>query len=87
MRCFGMLIDGRAQPTGLRQRGREATMLLVLNGHHDLVTFTLPSCPGGNTWTRVIDTNIPEDEETTTFKSGDSYGVTSRSLLLFALSE
>jgi glycogen operon protein len=87
MRCFGMLIDGRAQPTGVRQRGREATMLLVLNGHHDVVTFKLPSCPGGNTWTRVIDTNIPEDEETTTFKSGDAYEVTARSLLLFALSE
>ena len=26
-RCFGMLIDGRAQPTGIRQRGKDATML------------------------------------------------------------
>ena len=37
MRCFGMLMDGRAQTTGVRQRGTEATMLLVLNAHHDLV--------------------------------------------------
>jgi len=49
MRCFGMLIDGRARPTGVRQRGTEATMLLVFNAHHDLVEFTPPSCPGGNT--------------------------------------
>ncbi len=30
MRCFGMLMDGRARPTGVRQLGTEATMLLVL---------------------------------------------------------
>src|ERR1700694_5338639 len=42
MRCFGMLMDGRARPTGLRQRGTEATILLALNAHHDLVEFTLP---------------------------------------------
>ncbi|MCU1294564.1 MAG: glycogen debranching protein GlgX, partial [Bryobacterales bacterium] len=42
MRCFGMLLDGRAQPTGIRQRGREATLLLIFNSHHDLVNFTLP---------------------------------------------
>src|SRR6185437_9860081 len=29
MRCFGMLIDGRAQTTGVRQRGKEATLLIV----------------------------------------------------------
>jgi glycogen operon protein len=87
MRCFGMLIDGRAQPTGLRQRGTEATMLLVLNGHFDLVEFTLPSAPGGDTWARLIDTNVPDDQDTPSFKTGESYGVTARSLLLFALSE
>jgi glycogen operon protein len=71
----------------LRQRGTEATMLLVLNGHFDLVEFTLPPAPGGNTWTRLIDTNVPDDPETPSFKTGESYGVTARSLLLFALSE
>jgi isoamylase len=86
-RCFGMLMDGRAQPTGLRQRGTEATMLLVLNGYHDVVKFTLPACPGGDTWTRVIDTNVPDEAEAPRFKSGDSYDVTARSLLLFALSQ
>lgn len=27
MRCFGMLMDGRARPTGVPQRGTEATLL------------------------------------------------------------
>jgi glycogen operon protein len=85
MRCFGMLIDGRAQPTGVRQRGTEATMLLVLNAHHDLVQFKLPEAPGGTGWRLLIDTNVPENGAEPDFSVGDEYGVTGRSLLLFAL--
>jgi glycogen operon protein len=85
MRCFGMLVDGRAQPTGVRQRGAEATMLLVLNSHHDLVQFRLPEAPGGAGWRLLIDTNLPENGEVHDFAVGDEYGVTGRSLLLFAL--
>jgi isoamylase len=87
MHCFGMLMDGRARPTGVRQRGTEATMLLVLNSHHDLVEFTLPTYPGGNTWKAVLDTNIPDNEPGASIASTDRYAVTGRSLLLFALSE
>ena len=86
MRCFGMLIDGRARPTGVRQRGTEATMLLVLNAHHDLVQFTLPSQAGGESWRLLIDTNVPDSDAQPDFKVGDVYGVTGRSLLLLALS-
>jgi isoamylase len=85
MRCFGMLLDGRAQVTGIRQRGKQATLLIVINDHHDLVEFTLPECPGGDTWSLLIDTNITDNSEEGCFKVGDSYGVTARSLLLFAL--
>src|SRR6266404_1378879 len=85
MRCFGMLMDGRAQSTGVRQRGKNATMLLVINGHHELVEFTLPECPGGCRWTRLIDTNVPEDSEEPSFETGQKYGVTARSVLFFVL--
>jgi isoamylase len=85
MRCFGMLLDGRAQVTGIRQRGRQATLLIVINDHHDLVEFTLPECPGGDTWSLLIDTNITDNSEQGKFKVGDAYGVTARSLLVFAL--
>jgi isoamylase len=87
MQCFGMLMDGRARPTGLRQRGTEATMLMVLNAHHDLVEFVLPVCQGGDTWTLVLDTNLALDAIPGKFASLHKYGVTGRSLLLFALSE
>ena len=85
MRCFGMLLDGRAQSTGIRQRGREATMLLIINDHDDLVQFTLPEYPGGDSWRLLIDTNFEDESAAGKFKPGVSYGVTGRSLLLFAL--
>jgi isoamylase len=85
MLCFGMLMDGRAQPTGLRQRGTEATLLLILNSHHDLVNFTLPKHGTGHSWSVLIDTNLPSLEDQTAFETGAAYGVTGRSLLLFAL--
>jgi glycogen operon protein len=84
-RCFGMLIDGRAQATGIRQRGVEATLLLVMNAHHDVVLFTLPECQGGSEWELLVDTNKPELEEGSTFRTGDAYETTGRSLLLYAL--
>ena len=46
-RCFGMLLDGRAQESGIKRRGSDATLLLVYNAHYDVVNFTLPAVPEG----------------------------------------
>jgi isoamylase len=83
MRCFGMMMDGRARPSGVRQRGTEAAMLLVMNSHHDLVEFTLPECPGGRFWSLEIDTNITDEPAKFRGETGDVYGMTGRSLALF----
>lgn len=85
MRCFGMLMDGRAQATGIRQRGQDETLLLVMNAHHDLVGFTLPAVAEGAGWERLIDTNLPDESEGASLAFGDRYDVTGRSLLLFRL--
>ena len=85
MRCFGMLLDGRARPTGLRQRGTEATLLLLFNAHHDFVEFTLPAYPYGRAWQLLLDTNIPDRQVGCLGAAGDRYGLTARSLALFAL--
>jgi glycogen operon protein len=85
MRCFGMLIDGRAQTSGVRQRGKEATLLLVINDHSDLVNFTLPEAVGGSCWSLLVDTNVEDNNEEGSFETGAAYGVTARSLLLFQL--
>ncbi|HEX8590975.1 glycogen debranching protein GlgX [Pseudomonas sp.] len=84
-RCLGMLLDGRAQETGIRRRGSEATLLLLVNSHHDGVNFTLPEVPEGLNWTSLIDTNQPEISGKDVFEFGSEYTVTPRSLLLFKL--
>jgi glycogen operon protein len=86
MRCFGMLIDGRAQPTGIKKRGDDATMLLIFNGAADGVNFTLPECPGGTAWTLLIDTN-QTNVEVADFKTGEIYVATGRSALVFSLQQ
>jgi isoamylase len=60
-------------------------LLLVLNAHHDLVEFTLPETAGGREWSLLVDTNLAEIADTSNFVTGDSYGSTGRSVLLFAL--
>jgi glycogen operon protein len=84
-RCLGMLLDGRAQPTGIPRAGMDATTLLVVNAHHDVVRFRLPEVTGGRSWRCLLDTNVPKRTETPRFASRRVYEVTGRSLLLFAL--
>jgi glycogen operon protein len=86
-RCMGVLLDGRAQATGIVQRGNDATLLMVLNAHHDVVEFVLPEVVGGRDWRLLIDTNLT-DEDTAgepAFAFEHPYKVTGRSLLLFEL--
>jgi isoamylase len=83
-KCFGMVLDGRAQATGIKKRGIDRAVLLVFNAHYDLVKFTLPDGPGGAGWVRLIDTNVDEAKEEF-FNAGDIYDVTARSMLMFAL--
>ena len=87
-KCLGVVFDGRAQATGIRKRGSDATMLLVVNSHHDVVLFTLPRVAAGRAWLRLIDTNLDHVEEeidAVRLKFGHVYNVTGRSLLLFRL--
>jgi glycogen operon protein len=81
-RCLGVLLDGRAQPTGIRRRGTDVTLLLVINAHHDVVNFKLIEVTGGSAWMLRIDTNQPELEDPMMFPFGAEYQVTGRSLLL-----
>jgi glycogen operon protein len=85
MRCFGMLMDGRAQESGIRRRGRAATLLFVLNAYYDVVQFTLPNCTDGQHWKLLFDTNTPDATREAPFDIGDVYDVTARSCLLLRL--
>jgi isoamylase len=85
--CFGLMLDGRAQPSGIRRRGEDATLLLVFNGWHDVVEFTLPEGEAGQ-WRLLVDTNLDQlgdKAEERLFDPQHIYTVTGRSLLLFEL--
>ena len=78
--------DGRPRAGDRDQRrSLDATALLVLNAHHDVVTFTLPEGVGGCYWRRLLDTNVPDLNSASRIASGDEYQITGRSLVLFAL--
>jgi isoamylase len=85
IRCFGMLLDGRAQASGIRQRGQEVTLLIVFNSWQDVVKFKLPEAPEGRQWSLLLDANMPELPEGTPFDFGHEYEVTGRSLLVLEL--
>jgi glycogen operon protein len=86
-RCFGMLLDGRAQTSGIRKRGEEATLLIIFNPWQDVVKFKLPPASGGDGWKLLADTNFPDSTEEPRFPIGHEYEVTGRSLLLFGLNQ
>src|SRR6195256_2029182 len=85
-RSLGVLLDGRAQPTGIRRRGTDLTLLLIMNAHHEAVVFKLPRVVGGRDWRRLLDTNQPDPSRPKPFEFVHDYVVTGRSLLLFKLS-
>jgi isoamylase len=84
-RCLGVLLDGRAQETGIRRVGSDSTLLIVMNSHADVVPFSLPGAMGGSRWVRLIDTYDPEGEALALRDFGHVYNVAGRSLLLFVL--
>src|SRR5690606_37963824 len=84
-RCLGMLMDGRAQATGIRRPGADATLLLILNAHDGVVNFCLPEVAQGCAWTCLIDTNRPTQFTEESYTFNHEFVVTNRSLLLFVL--
>jgi isoamylase len=84
-RCFGMLLDGRAQPTGIRRKGQDRTLLLMVNAHHETVPFVLPSVPGGKRWRLLVDTNEAVEFHRPISQAGGAVDVSGRSLALWEL--
>ena len=84
-KCVGLVLDGRAQTTGIKRRGGDRTVLWIVNASHTVVKFKLPEVTDGMIWRLLIDTNQPELEEPPLFDFGEVYEVTARSTLLLEL--
>jgi isoamylase len=80
-----MLIDGHAQKTGLRKRGADASMLIVMNSFEGPVDFKLPKFEDSEAWTLLADTNIEDCRSGEDSAIVSTYQVTGRSLLLLAV--
>ncbi len=85
LHCFGMLLDGRAQASAIRQRGHEATLLLIFNANPAGVDFHLPKCNGGGDWRLIVDTAKDEAPEPILCPPGTECPVGTRSLVVFVL--
>ena len=82
---LGVLLDGRAQATGIRRRGSDRTLLLYFNAYHGAVVMHLPEVSGGQGWVRLLDTNQPDASESDVFGFAQNYEVTGRSVVMFKL--
>ena len=85
VRCFAMLMDGRAKVSGIRRAGTDATLLMILNSFHDVLEFTMPPCSGGAHWQLLLDTNRPAMTSGRAYAIGNACDVTGRSLMMFRL--
>jgi glycogen operon protein len=83
--CLGIILDGRAQPSGIHRRGGDATLLIIFNAHHEPIDFTLPEVAQGCCWLRLLDTNSPQDELHDAYEFGKEFVATERSVALFKL--
>ncbi len=83
LRCFGMLLDGSAPVSSIPRRGTDTSVLLVFNGWHEGVEFTLPPLANGDRWLRLFDTAL-DPQEADALPPGHAYVVTGRSVLALA---
>jgi len=89
MKCFGLVLDGRASVSNIRKPASDVTLLVVFNSHHDVVNFVLPEIPPNvgrdADWISLVDTNAPPRDSLPRINAGATYVVSPHSLLLFAL--
>lgn len=83
--CFGRLIDGRAQPSGIVHRADDATVLLIFNQTAETVPFSAPEVAGGSQWRVLIDTAHPRAEGLPGHHTGEVIPIVGSSLQMWIL--
>ena len=82
---FGLLLDGRAQPSGIRRVSDDRSLLILFNAHQEPLSFQLPEVPRGSGWILRLDTGQSLEVEPTLRDFGDFQELEGRSLVLFEL--
>jgi len=86
VRSIGVRLEGNAIDE-VDQRGHPIvgdTLLVLLNGHHDRIDFTLPDEDPEDRWERLVDTTDGAASPDR-FAGGNVYPLTGRSVALFRL--
>ncbi|TMN18271.1 glycogen debranching protein GlgX [Pseudoxanthomonas sp. X-1] len=56
-RSVGLLLEGKAQVSGVREYGQDATLLILINAYHEGVSFKLPDAETHLKWELVLSTD------------------------------
>jgi glycogen operon protein len=81
-RSLALLLDGRAPSSAIAVAAGDASVLILINGWHEPVPFTLPVAPAGS-WTLRLDTAEPQAGGTHA-SGATQYLVTGRSVAMFS---
>ena len=84
VRCLGVRLEGNAIDE-VDERGHPIvgdTLLVLLNGHHDRIDFTLPEEGESERWVRLVDTSDPS-RDGEAFEGQLRYPLEGRSVVLF----
>ena len=83
-RSIGMLLGGDAIPTPDEEGNRIVgdTLLVLMNAHHEAVTFTLPAIEWGKDWEWVLDTADVSGAARPTTPAGGKVELVGRSLVV-----
>nr|WP_298373418.1 glycogen debranching protein GlgX [uncultured Halomonas sp.] len=84
-RSLGLLLDGRARPSGIRRAGVDVTLLLLFNANHEQESFVLPEVPDSDSWICRLDTQQGLDVANQHYDVGDGYPVAAHSLVMLEL--
>ncbi|HYC62148.1 MAG TPA: glycogen debranching protein GlgX [Thermoanaerobaculia bacterium] len=85
-RTIGVFLNGKGIPTP-DHRGEpivDDSFYILFNAHHELMTFKLPTCPWGDTWEKVIDTNepVPDMREHKLLSAGEDVPVQAYAMMV-----
>jgi glycogen operon protein len=87
-RCFGLRLAGDAiqEPDVMGRRIVDDTFLVMLNAHHEPMSFTLPAHRNDIRWEPVLDTREPTGQrKAEVLSGGDVYDMEARSVVVLRL--
>ena len=85
-RSVGVFLNGQAIPTpdGRGEPIMDDSFYLLFNAHYEALQFKLPTCPWGDRWVKVIDTNepVPDLREQEELRAGEAVPVEAHSVVI-----